>query len=250
MRNRNTKLVLIETAERLFAEQGIEGVSLRQITVAAKQKNTSALHYHFGSRQNLIEAIFALRTSRINERRLQMLADVHEKGHSHDLRELVAVRVCPLAERLISSGGLDYYVRFLAQANLSPQVDVNGILRGRFDEGMVRTSRLIHQILSYVPRAVLDQRLLLSSTQMTYALAEWQTSMTQSGADIVPGLLMPFVDNLIDFIKGGLSVSPTEGESLIANQVLPLARRAQARKPAAGLSEKSDPRNRKADTAD
>lgn len=223
MRDRDTKVVLIETAERLFAEQGIEGVSLRQITVAAKQKNTSALHYHFGSRQNLIEAIFALRTSRINERRLQMLADVHENGRSRDLRALVEVRIRPLAERLLSSDGQDYYIRFLAQACLSPQVDVTAILQGRFDEGMVRSSRLIRQIVTVVPPAVLDQRLILSGSQMVYALAEWQTSMIQAGTAVDPALLDRFTDNLADFIKGGLSAAPSEAAGPAARRLRPRA---------------------------
>jgi hypothetical protein len=115
---------------------------------------------------------------------------------------------------------------------------------------MVRTSRLIHQILSHVPRPILDQRLLLSTTQMVYALAEWQSSMIQAGAEMPPSLLTGFVDNLIDFIIGGLSASSSEGESLIAREVLPLVRRAQLRKPAAGLPLKSESRCREADKAD
>ena len=48
---------LIETAERLFAEKGIDNVSLREINRAAGQKNVAALHYHFGTRESLLEAI-------------------------------------------------------------------------------------------------------------------------------------------------------------------------------------------------
>lgn len=250
MRNRDTKLVLIETAERLFAEQGIEGVSLRQITVAAKQKNTSALHYHFGSRQNLIEAIFALRVSRINERRLQMLADVHENGLSRDLRELVAVRIYPLAERLVTCDGPDYCVRFIAQAHLSPQVDVLAIMRGHFDEGIVRTNNLIYQILPHVPRPVLDQRLAFSLTHMSYALAEWQNAMIQMGTEVPPGLFVRFVEDLIDFIKGGLSGSLSEGESLLARQVSPSARRAREKKPASSRRDKREDESKATKEAD
>ena len=49
-----TRMTLINAAEELFAQSGIDGVSLRQINVTAGQKNSSAVHYHFGSKESLI----------------------------------------------------------------------------------------------------------------------------------------------------------------------------------------------------
>ena len=61
-------MLLIETAERLFAEKGIDNVSLREINRAAGQKNVAALHYHFGTRESLLEALFENRMSGVNNR--------------------------------------------------------------------------------------------------------------------------------------------------------------------------------------
>ena len=224
----------------MFAEQGLEHVSLRQITSAAKQKNTSALHYHFGSRQNLIEAIFSLRMSRINERRMEMLMDLERKGTAIDLRAVVAARVNPLAERLMTPEGPDYYVRFLAQANLSPQLDVAAFIRGRFDEGLIRSSRLIRQILPDIPRRVLEQRLALSGSQMVYALAEWQQKALRSGNGVSTSALNRFGDNLISFIQGGLSAPAAPHEVEERRDA------AAARKGAVHSSKRKAPTRRKA----
>ena len=62
----NTRLWLIETAERLFAERGIDNVSLREINRAAGQKNVAALHYHFGTRESLLEAMQVSQASTAN----------------------------------------------------------------------------------------------------------------------------------------------------------------------------------------
>ena len=43
-----TRTQLMRAAERLFAERGIEVVSLREINRAAAQRNATALQYHFG----------------------------------------------------------------------------------------------------------------------------------------------------------------------------------------------------------
>ena len=57
---------ILLAAERLLAEYGMHGASLRQISEAAGQKNTSAIHYHFGSREQLIEAVFIHRMEGIH----------------------------------------------------------------------------------------------------------------------------------------------------------------------------------------
>jgi len=49
--------ILLRTAEELFASRGIDAVSLNEINKTAGQRNTSALHYHFGSKEKLIDAI-------------------------------------------------------------------------------------------------------------------------------------------------------------------------------------------------
>ena len=45
-----TALQLLLAAERLFAEHGLAGVSLRQISIEAGSSNNSAIRYHFGSK--------------------------------------------------------------------------------------------------------------------------------------------------------------------------------------------------------
>ena len=88
MRKRDTRQQLILAAERLFADRGIEGVSLREINLAAKQRNTSAAHYHFGSKDALIDAIFEFRRSEIGKRRDEILDELEHGGRTADPRAL------------------------------------------------------------------------------------------------------------------------------------------------------------------
>ncbi len=60
-RGRATRELLVLSAERLFAERGINGVSLREIAVEAGQRNNAATEYHFGTRENLLAAIYVYR---------------------------------------------------------------------------------------------------------------------------------------------------------------------------------------------
>src|SRR5262245_66312685 len=104
-----TRERLILAAERLFAERGIGGVSLREIGSAAGQRNNSAAQYHFDTKQGLVDAIYEYRMQSINERRLALIQQIERENRTGDLRALVAALVHPLAESLHPGS---YYARF------------------------------------------------------------------------------------------------------------------------------------------
>ena len=79
-----TRQALLDTAERLFAEHGYGATSLRRITAAA-DANLAAVHYHFGSKQDLFVALFRRRVQPVNRQRVQFtigsLANVLAQAH-------------------------------------------------------------------------------------------------------------------------------------------------------------------------
>src|SRR3546814_19932541 len=79
---------LIVTAERLFGQHGLDGVSLRQIVVAAGQASTSAVHHHFGSREGLIQAVHDMRVPAMEKARQERLAEIDRAGRT-DLEALL-----------------------------------------------------------------------------------------------------------------------------------------------------------------
>jgi AcrR family transcriptional regulator len=79
---------ILDVAEEMFAEQGYRAVSVRSITRAC-DANIAAVHYHFGSKQILLEEIFARRSGAINAARLQLLADCADHPERAPLLEQV-----------------------------------------------------------------------------------------------------------------------------------------------------------------
>lgn len=69
----DTKDRILDVAERLFAARGIENVTLRDITSEAGV-NLAAVHYHLGSREDLLRAIFVRRMMPLLQERLDRLA--------------------------------------------------------------------------------------------------------------------------------------------------------------------------------
>src|SRR4051812_17342259 len=66
---------ILQAAERLFSERGIGDVSLREITTAAGV-NSAAAHYHFGSKEAVLEELFARRAQPIADGREKMLSEL------------------------------------------------------------------------------------------------------------------------------------------------------------------------------
>ena len=75
----HTKSVILDTAEQLFSEHGFSEVSLRRI-IAVAGVNLASVHYHFGSKEALIEAILARRIKPLNQERLACLAKAERKA--------------------------------------------------------------------------------------------------------------------------------------------------------------------------
>jgi AcrR family transcriptional regulator len=119
-RPRDTRERLIATAEALFAAQGLDGVSLNEITKAAGQRNASALHYHFGGKEGLLAAILEKHQPALDAERERML-DSLLPAKDRSLRDLAKVLVMPLVEKLEDPDGGSDYIRVMAQLIGSPR---------------------------------------------------------------------------------------------------------------------------------
>ena len=69
---------ILAAAERMFAERGYSGVSLRSIT-RESGVNIAAIHYHFGSKQELLEEIYERRCGPMNRERMRLLGECREE---------------------------------------------------------------------------------------------------------------------------------------------------------------------------
>lgn len=73
----DTKAALLDAAEAAFGEVGFQRASIRQI-VARAGVNLASVHYHFGSKQALLEAVFDRCVGPVNRERLELLAAAEE----------------------------------------------------------------------------------------------------------------------------------------------------------------------------
>src|SRR5690606_8683349 len=92
-RSTQTRDAILDAAERLFAEQGHDNTSMRQITQAAGV-NLSAVNYHFGSKYALVDAVFQRRLDALTDERLRILDELEANAGGQRLTPSALVAAC------------------------------------------------------------------------------------------------------------------------------------------------------------
>jgi AcrR family transcriptional regulator len=169
-----TRVRLLVTAERLFAERGIAGVSLREIGAAAGQRNNSATQYHFESKHGLVLALCEHRMQAVNERRVAML----DALETDDLRGLVEAFVLPLAEAVRPGS---YYLRFLAQLLAGPAQAPRAAFELDVLQAMRRLVARVERCLTMVSPALRRSRFQSAALLVVHTLADQERQLQAHG---------------------------------------------------------------------
>ena len=203
-----TREALILTGERLIAENGIGAVSLRQINTEAGQRNSSAAHYHFGSKEALVDAIFDYRRKHIKRSRDLKQAALREQTNGHpNSRQLVETFIAPVVEQIQDTEGGSFYIRFLAQAVGHPHTDTYKFAESRFDATQ-STYKQLRQMAPEIPEPIFGQRFGLMWEMVIHSLADWEyTSELRASTQHISRAL--FINNLIDSATGALMAPVT-----------------------------------------
>lgn len=151
---------LILTAERLFGEHGLNGVSLRQILAAAGQANSSAVQHHFGSKTGLITAAYQTREQILEVARAATLAALDAQQLS-SLKFLMRAWLMPILEVFTEEERM-VYARFMLQLLPLDTNDHPYFKTLQFSPASVELTRRIKGSLPDLPSIVFNTRLRLS----------------------------------------------------------------------------------------
>jgi AcrR family transcriptional regulator len=202
-----TALQLLLTAERMFAEHGLAGVSMRQISIEAGSSNNSAIQYHFGSKEELLRAIFAYRLGDLMHRRALLRA----RAQPDDLRAQLEAHLLPLVE--LAESPDSSYVSFIEQLQRAGQVDVflqqSDAMKSQDD-----FISAMQRLLPHIPEPARSLRIQQAQDLAVHLAAERERAIRRNDA-VVPFAL--FVSGAVDGLAGFLSMAAsTETQRLIS----------------------------------
>lgn len=132
----DTKTRILDAAERLFAEAGFAATSHRHITREAGV-NLAAVNYHFGSKEKLLEAVFARRLAPINRARLERLKSHVEttRPAPPDVESVVRAMVEPAFEALQSADeGVERFMQLVGRTHSETSDQIRVCFLAQFEE--------------------------------------------------------------------------------------------------------------------
>ncbi len=167
--------LILDTTEQLFAEQGVEAVSLRAINAAAGV-SPGVLHYHFGNRESLVTALLRRRMPALMARRREMLLAIKDQADI-SIASITRALVMPLAEFVLAGESGQRYIKLMAQlyADRCPQLD--SVSR----DCAADTTRLLPELLMracpQLDRETISWRMAAANHAMLQTLAELTPAM-------------------------------------------------------------------------
>lgn len=158
-----TKERILDTAERLFSEQGYAATSLRNI-IAEAGVNLAAVHYHFHSKEALLEALILRRSVPANLERLALLGQFEKEAGTSppSLEKVIEAFVAPTLHmsRDPQSGGM-VFMKLLGRLHAEGDV-LPRILTSQFGDVFQRFGAALRAALPDLPREELFWRLNLA----------------------------------------------------------------------------------------
>lgn len=205
-----TRQAIIDTAEKMFADQEIAAVSVRSILSEAGA-NTAAVHYHFGSKENLIAKVFANRANRVADERMQRLDDVLS-GPDDDTR----------LERIIKAfiepgffGGADtreageQFARLRARLTTDNSELAQRLLSDCFDESSQRYIKSLSDTLPNLSETDVQWRFHALLGVMVYTVAGPGRIQSLTHNTCNPSDLHTALEHLVPTLAGMFQAPPT-----------------------------------------
>ncbi len=168
-----TRRALKRVARRLFAERGIRQVSVREIAVAAGQRNMGAVAYHFVTKDALLRELLIDGAERIETRRHAMLDEMEAEGGPETLADALGAIVLPSVQ--FADEDEEYgqaFNRLLLRISLYEGGYIDRVLAGRYNAGYQRCLSHLRRLMAPMPAETQNRRFVFLGTYVSSILAQ------------------------------------------------------------------------------
>jgi AcrR family transcriptional regulator len=201
----NTAARIIDAAERLFIRDGIDATSLRAVTREAGV-NVAAIHYYFGSRDELLRAVLDRIVTPVNERRLVLLdhAVAANKGRPLAVDELLRIFLLPDLEAVerLRDRGVEI-AHFVARAYAAPSPTLKRLIEEQFGECSSRFLAELARALPAIDRGELEFRFRCIIGVIVRLFGAATPRGIAGGLDTAD--ITPTLDRIVGFLAPGLT---------------------------------------------
>lgn len=201
----DTKQKILDTAERLIGEHGYAATSLRNI-ISEAGVNLAAVHYHFGSKEDLLDEVISRKASAVNTERLALL----DRFEAEAGERPVAVEkiVTAFFEPMIERGALNpQFVRLMGR--IYAEGLLPAIVAKHFQPTLARFAQALRRSVPYLPEGELSSRFQFMIGAMSHAVCAERHLPVEGTNNAATPDFRTNMRRLIVFLCGGLQAPAT-----------------------------------------
>jgi AcrR family transcriptional regulator len=152
--SKDTRSRILDVAEQLFSEQGFDRVSIRDITRKARV-NLASINYHFGSKEDLIAAIFERRVVPVNEARIAALDAVEQSSKKNPkLEKILEAFIRPTVQCSFNAPeGEKAFSKLFGRCLSEPNPEIETLLKRQFEPLVERLDAALMKALPRLSRS-------------------------------------------------------------------------------------------------
>jgi len=206
----DTKEKILDAAEKLFARDGFHATSLRAITGDAAV-NLAAVNYHFGSKEELLEAVIERRLLPLNRRRSDLLEAelkaAQEAGRRPEARPLMRALVEPTIRLREQGEGPELFITLVGRILAEPQGVGRDIFLRHMGAFIMRLFEAMHQALPHISRSTLSWRMHFAVGSLSHVMRchERHKDLPEG---VLPEVSMErLADILLDYTLAGMEAT-------------------------------------------
>ena len=207
-----TKEKLLDHAEQLFAEKGIQATSIRDITQNTGV-NIASVNYHFGSKDGLVEQVLERRIIPLNQARVERLQQVLKTadaaGRKPSVEELLRALIEPTFEFAATLPESRYFLEMVSRAMNEPDIQVRSIFLRQFKPLFQLVYDAMHKALPELPSSVLLWRLYFSIGALHLSMQMIGQKEPLLGAPMDASNTSVIVEMLLPFLSSGMQAPYT-----------------------------------------
>ena len=198
-----TRALILDAAEDLFSKHGFYGVTIREVAREAGV-DTALVHYYFGAKRALFDAVFLRRAEVWNNERVEAINRyVQDAGDEATLEGILEAFLRPPFEWSLKGGpGWKHYAALVAQTNANPAFGGETMAR-YFDPAIHRLIEAVRVVLPEARDVDLYWAWHNLSGALTLTLGETGRIDRLSGGQCRSGDLDTACDYMVRFASAG-----------------------------------------------
>jgi len=205
-----TKHRILNAAEKLFADKGFNGTSLREITSSA-EVNLAAVNYHFGSKKELIKAVMSRYMNELSPKLEASLLELCQAAKQPSLVQVFSAFVEPLLSlNEFQENGTSHFLQLLGRGYTDSQGFLRWFLTTRYPNVIANFVDAVHKAYPELTKEQMFWRLHFTMGTIVFTMSSSEALIDIARSDFHKDTdIKGVIEQVIPYIAAGVAAPLT-----------------------------------------